>query len=926
MKPNSSMPLPTAFTTLNQVLTDWARQQPDCKAYTVLDSKGAEDDCITYRELHARATSVARHLISLGLHTRTALLVYPSGIEFIVAFFGCLYAGVLPAPVHTPKRNRSNQRIAELALSAEAVAVLLPASHKQTYQDLLSREASWPKALKWIATNVISTTIPSPVAPLPEITGNSIAFLQFTSGSTSLPRGVMISHAACLQNLAMSVAVSKAEPVSTFVSWLPHYHDLGLVAHILHSLYSGAHCVLLAPASFISKPVQWLRAITNYRAQYSGAPNFAYQLCVDRVSPQEHQGLDLSTLKMVINAAEPIIPRTLVDFSQTFADQGFEPRMFLPAYGMAEATVFISSGEVEREPVFKTIDWMMLGQEGIAKAATNNERSKVFVGCGHTWLDQQIRIMNSDDSSPQPTNHIGEIWITGSNVMSGYYNNPAATDKALVRLPEDEHLYFRTGDLGFIDENNELYITGRLKDLIIINGVNYYPQDIESCVEQAHLDIRFGCVSAFSVSEKAAEELVVFLELKRATASKVQQSEYFSQLVESICIALGDRFEIPLQRLVFLKPMQLPKTSSGKIRRQQCKQDYLQGMTDAIAQWPEVKPNVVNQGDSDMKTKARTSNIDKTLNRITSMGPVHLKVFTNLMQILTAHYQIQMSDFDVEKSIFFYGIDSLKVIEIHSLLEEKMSCEIPTEAFFYSNTFLGMVDDIVQAISTEEGAPVRFTHSQPLDKEINDASDYLLKDRDLSLARLTVGADKRHESNMTFLTGASGFVGTYFLGELLNTTNLDVACMVRAEDSEAGLVRIRTTAKKFNVALPAEWESRVEIVIGDMSKRKFGLSDQAYEAYAQKLDSVYHVAAVDNFYLPYDIIKKTNVVGTIEVADFALSGKVKPLYNVSSCAAALLEGNESSPTIAGLVNGYAQTKYVTEQIVVRLAEKGLPWV
>jgi thioester reductase-like protein len=904
-----------ALNTLNSVLTYWSQVQPDRRAYTMLDTNGVEDSYITYGDMYSQVINIAQRLLSEGLQSRNAILLYPPGIEFIVAFLGCLYAGVLPAPIHIPKRNRSNKKISDIVSATEASAILLLSKDEQAFRDTLSKEENWPKDLIYVPTDMTVEPANSQNLPLPEINGSAIAFLQFTSGSTSLPKGVMISHANCLSNLEMMAAVSQANSDSTFLSWLPHYHDLGLVSHLLCSLYSGAHCVILAPQTFVSQPIQWLRAITKYRAEITGAPNFAYQLCVDKIQPSDQQTLDLSSLRLAINAAEPINPQTIWDFSEKFAVNGFKPQMFLPAYGMAEATVYISSGYLDKDPVFKAVDWMTLAQHNIAQEPTDKSKEKVFVGCGFPWLDQKIYIVDPDKNCVLPPNHVGEIWSAGSNIMAGYYNHPEATAKTLVSLPDDDRTYLRTGDLGFIDEKGELYITGRIKDIIIINGVNYYPQDIEGCVQQTHPDIRSGSVAAFSVSGQTGEDLVIFAELTKAGVINLRRSGYLEELVEAISVAVGEKFEIQLRQLVFLGHMQLPKTSSGKIRRQQCKQEFLQGCTDALAKWPQDKSTNQSPGEISML------NIEKTFERITSMGPMHLKVFTSLIQILTKKYEVRMVDFDVEKSIFFYGIDSLKIIEIHSILEAELGCQIPTEAFFYANTFLGMIDDIAGVISNEDSLKVRLTHSQPLNLEIENALEYLLRNRDDK-----VDLSQNTQTKTCLLTGASGFVGTYFLKELLDTTDLNIGCLVRAANEEAGLQRIKKTARKFDVKLLQGWENRVQIIIGDMSKKRFGLEEDRYDELAKNIDSVYHVAAVDNFYLPYDIIKNTNVVGTIEVADFALSGKVKPLYNVSSCATSLLEECVEKPIPIGLVNGYAQTKYVTEQIVLRLAEQGYPWV
>lgn len=820
------------FSTLGEVLAYWAQIQPESKAYTMLDSNGAEDKYITYGELYSKAIDIAQLLLSHRLQSRNAVLLYPAGIEFIVGFFGCLYAGVSPAPIHPPKRNHSNKKIANLVLSAEVAAILLPAAHQQVYQDALMKEEHWLKDLIYVPTDI--PLEPSAKSlPLPEIDGSTVAFLQFTSGSTSLPKGVMISHSSCLSNLEMAVSVSQATPSSTFVSWLPHHHDLGLVAHLLHSLYSGSHCVILAPATFVSQPIQWLSAIAKYRAEYTGAPNFAYQLCIDKIRPSDKQTLDLSSLRMAINAAEPINPQTLLNFSQTFADNGFKPHMFLPAYGMAEATVFISSGSINDDPVFKAVDWTTLSTHNVAKDVTDGVKEKVFVGCGRAKLTEEICIVDPDKNHAVPPNHIGEIWVTGPNVMAGYYNNQEATAKTLVSWKGDDRFYLRTGDLGFIDDKGELYITGRLKDMIIINGVNYYPQDIEDCVGQAHPDIRLGCVTAFSVPGKTEEELVIFAELEKTGVINMRRSGYLEELSEAICLALGENFEIKLRQLVFLGRMQLPKTSSGKLRRQQCKQDFLQGGPDALARWPKDESTNQSKGDINML------NIEKTFERITSMGPTHLKVFTSLIQILTTKYQVRMADFDIEKSIFFYGIDSLKIIEIHSILEEQLGCSIPTEAFFQANTFLSMIDDIVHSMSNNNDMGVGSTSSYSLTVEIEEALEYLLRGQDSE-----VSVNQGVQTNITLLTGASGFVGTYFLKELLNTTDLKIACLVRAANEKAGLQRIKNTAQKYNVKLIPGWENRVEIIIGDMSKKRFGLTDNCYEDYAQKIDSIYHCAAV----------------------------------------------------------------------------------
>ncbi|UXY15472.1 thioester reductase domain-containing protein [Chitiniphilus purpureus] len=898
---------------LDDVLSYWADRQPRRKAYTELDANGAEVDSISYGQLAARARAVAAQLAARATPGQHAILAYPAGIDFIVAFFGCLYAGLAAAPVPLPKRNRPNARLAQMVRAAHAPLLLSTADTLDWMQPVLAREADWPAEVAFVATNEAVPLAPS--QPWQTLPGRcALAFTQFTSGSTSLPKGVMISHESCLYNLQMARSVSQAGPDSVFVSWLPHYHDLGLVAHLLHSLYCGSHCVLLAPATFVAQPVQWLRAISRYRGQYTGAPNFAYQLCLDRIGEGERQVLDLSSLRMAINAAEPINPDTVRAFCEGFAGCGFKPAMLLPAYGMAEATVFVASGELEADPVFKAIDPAALHAEGVARPPRPGTAGKTLVGCGTGRLEQRVRIVDPQSGHTAPVNSVGEIWVHGPNVMTGYYDNPEATEAAFGQPADDAARHLRTGDLGFVDEHGELFITGRIKDLIIVNGANFYPQDIEQCVQEAHPALRRGGSAAFGITGDASEQLVLFAEVDKDTAQQAQhEPRLLEPIAERICAAVGGQFELPVAHIVFLKPTQLPRTSSGKVRRQECKQRFLQGHPERLASWPFADDNATDE------RKVHMLNIEKALQRITEMGPEHLRVFSLLTQILTSRYKVRMADFDVDKSIFFYGIDSLNIIDIHAELEQKLQRQIPTVAFFRANTFIEMIDDIVVGMVDRSQFDRRIAEGATLREEI-DAAVAQLADRLAAVRDTSDGGVGR----TTLLTGASGFVGVALLKEILAHTDADVVCMVRAADSATALKRIRNTSAKYDLRLPQGFEDRVRIMIGDMSKPRLGLSDEDYARYSEEIDSVYHCAAIDNFYLPYSVMRKTNVLGAIEVLEFALNGKLKPIFYISSCAVSMLEQQEEHTEVTGLVNGYAQSKYVVEQIMLELAQRGYP--
>lgn len=894
---------------LEEVLTYWAQRQPHRKAYTELDTQGAEVEVITYGELDRRSRELAAAVQAASPPGQHVMLAFPAGIDFVVAFFACMRAGLVAAAIPLPRDNRPNARLAQMVRASEAHLVLTTPSLQSWLETVLRREADWPQDIGFLSAGAGSGLTPTSLAA-----GSSeLAFTQFTSGSTSLPKGVMVSHRAALYNLEMIRSCSGAGPESVLVSWLPHYHDLGLVAHILHSVYCGSHCVLMSPAAFVSQPLQWLRAISRYRGEYTGAPNFAYQLCVDRIPREEREQLDLSSLKMAINAAEPINPQTVKDFCAAFEVAGFRPENFLPAYGMAEATVFVSANPVGSPLNFKRVDPALLYNSGLVREPAEGAPFRELVGCGRSWLEQRVRVVDPKRHVELPPNTVGEFWLQGDNVMDGYYRNPEATQQATGRLEGDTVDHLRTGDLGFFDESGQLYITGRVKDVIIINGANYYPQDIEEHAQVAHPALRKGGMAAIGITQGPSEALVLFAELERQALSQVQANPgLLNDIAGKVCEAVGQHFDLPVTRIVYLKPGQLPKTSSGKIQRQECKRRYLKDATDALALWPLADTT------SDERKK-QMSNIEKALARITELGPDHLRVFSLLTQLMSSKYGVQLSDFDIEKSIFFYGIDSLNIIDIHAHLEKKLGCSIPTVAFFRANNFMEMIDDIVAAMADRHQFDRKIAEGATLREEIDHAVAQLT-----TKLEAVSGSSDGSIGRRTLLTGASGFVGVALLKEILERTDADVVCMVRAADETAALKRIRNTSAKYDLRLPSGFERRVQIMIGDMSKPRLGLSDADYQRFAREIDSVYHCAAIDNFYLPYSVMRKTNVLGTLEVLNFALSEKLKPIFYISSCAVSMLEGQEENTEVVGLVNGYAQSKFVAEQTVLALAAKGYP--
>lgn len=895
--------------TLLERVWRWAQLQPDKIAFTLLNAQGGHESTVSYSELIRRASSVGLELARTGLTGRNVILMYAPGTEFVSTFLGCMLYGIVPIPVHAPKRNRPNA-ITNFVKSARVGAILLD---RQTFSSVerVEGKRNWPNDIPWVVTDEIGvgTTLQETTKPC-AVPGH-LAFLQFTSGSISTPKGVMVTHENIMRNAEMMTQCGQTSPDSVFVNWLPHSHDLGLVASVLHSLYCGAHCIILSPTVVIAQPYIWLKAISINRGTYTAAPNFAYQRCVDKISPGDRDKLDLSSLRVAVNAAEPVHHQTLVNFSEYFRPAGFESTVFLPCYGMAEATVFISGGKAHEPPRFIGIDREQYNSKNRAVVSENQVNSHIVVGCGHSWLGQDIAVIDPVSLQRSQAGEVGEIWIAGKNVTPGYYENPQANMASFALLPENGGRYFRTGDLGFFYDN-ELFISGRLKDLIIICGVNYHPQDIEWLVEHAHADIHPSGIAAFAVLDGTTERLVIAVELKREAVTRTRrQPQQLNEIARAVCEAVSRNFEVAVDKVVMLRPGQLPKTSSGKVCRQEYRKTYIERSLDALAVWPDE-----DAIDSVARRKAMY-NIEKALRIINRLEPAHLKVFSQLSQIMSDELQLNLVDLDIEKSIFFYGIDSIKLIDVHGRLEQGLGYQIPTETFFRAGSLVSLIDLIVESDDA--------SRSNSNEHRLRDDVDHwlqVLTDKFSSVQSL--GFATRKERAPILLTGASGYLGVYLLKELLDNTVADIYCVTRAMDEDAGWKRIQKNAQRYQLLMPANWQVRVKIIIGDTSKERLGLSPESYLQLTNCIGSVYHCAAIDNFYLPYDVIKETNALGLVRLAQFCMDDAIKPLYYVSSCAAALMDDNLKTTETVGLVNGYAQTKFVAERIVLGLIEKGFP--
>ena len=564
--------------TLVELLGHRAETQFNQVAYTFIQ-QGEEVGKLTYGELEQQARAIAAYLQSRQSFGERALLLYPPGLDFIAAFFGCLYAGAIAVPAYPPRPNQKLSRLQAIMADAQATIALTTQSLLTSIERQLVQSPDLA-AMHWIATDDLTSIGQDWKAP--QVSPETLAFLQYTSGSTGTPKGVMVSHGNLLHNSALIQQVYENTVDTRGASWLPPYHDMGLIGGILQPLYVGATTVLMSPMDFLQKPLRWLQAISRYQATTSGGPNFAYDYCTRKITPEQRDRLDLSSWEVAFTGAEPIHAQTLERFAATFAECGFRREAFLPCYGMAEATLMVSGGSKSIPPKICDVVGASLEQNRVVTATNKSEATRTVVGCGQN-VGQKIIIVDPEALTECPADGVGEIWVSGSSIAQGYWQQPEATQQDFhAYLASGSEPFLRTGDLGFL-QDGELFVTGRIKDVIIIRGQNHYPQDIERTVQNSHLALRPYCGAAFAVEVKGSERVVIVQEVERSYLRKLD----VKAVVDSIRQAVSAHHDLKVYATVLIKTGSIPKTSSGKVQRYACRQGFLAGTLNVVEDWSE---------------------------------------------------------------------------------------------------------------------------------------------------------------------------------------------------------------------------------------------------------------------------------------------------------------------------------------------------
>jgi len=889
----------------------WTSKNPEKLLYSFLDLNGSETESYTYEAFRYRTKVIAWHLRKENAlkSGERVLLVFQPGLEMICAFIGCARAGLIPVPVYPPSSHGFQSALYKMnfiAKDCDAAAVLT----SKDYNDSLSLNLSKNNlsrfsfnlghvlALRWL---VSEDFIDQPQEENSDIVGD-ILFLQYTSGSTSHPKGVMVSHRNILHNC--NLVVDHPTPVA--VTWLPQYHDMGLIGYYLFSAFlSGGTTYGFSPTDFIQRPSLWLETIKKYQATGSSAPNFAFEYCLrpGRLSKEAIQNADLSSLRFLMAAAEPIKPDTYSNFLQMFQPAGLQPKYFFVAYGLAENTLAVSN--YGRDVLSLNKNGLAMGRVKVSSDVSENGGAKKLISCGRPLNNIAVRIVDPEKCIALEDGNVGEIWVTGESKCSGYWNKPELSREVfharLIGDSQRNESYLRTGDLGFIFKG-ELYVCGRAKDTIIIRGQNYYPQDIETIVESTSNLLRKDRVVAFEISQGDETSIAVVAE----TRNRQRLAE-----PNEIITAIRNHFNVEVALIAIIAPRQIPRTSSGKIMRHMVKQMWMEGKFTVLKSFVrEKQPSSVAA--------------DPTI---------------SVFEMLKSRYKLTGNE---PYTLVEAGLDSLDlVISMH---EVKEMLKVRNKHWFARQVDLKLIQRITIADLFQLGSLVNLLNdgsgkelvvflNRLYDQYCREERELMRRDSKLFFEPVhPTGAAKTTGGTDVLLTGGTGFLGPFLLSSLLEQTDKRIYVLIRRADELAEKERLKinmSSAGLNNKRLLREYEKRVIPVCGDLEKENLGLSTGCWELLVNKVNTVYHNGAAVNYVFNYARMRPANVLGTSELLRLSFEGCPKVFNHVSTtfifgwAVKEVLYETDSNENMELLDFGYSQSKWVAERLVQDATARGL---
>jgi len=886
-----------------------ADEHPNKPLYSYLDVNGNPIETYTYASFLRRAQAIAGHLrkeCRFAAGDRL-LLAYPPGLEMICAFFGCARAGLIPVPVYPPSSHGFQSALyktVHIAKDCQASGILTSRDYQASLKTNLARrgvsasgvDIDYISGLPWIATEDFVETL----SDRPHADPSKILFLQYTSGSTMEPKGVIVTH----ENILNTYRLVIDHPAPVVVSWLPQYHDMGLIGCYLYPALKGGTTYGFAPMDFIQRPILWFNAITIHRATASAAPNFAYDYCLraGRLAKGRLEACDLSSLRVLMCAAEPVKPDTYTRFLEAFQPYGLKSESFHVAYGLAENTLAVSLGGRNIVSVDKRA--LALGKARMTTEVSEIGGATQIVSCGTSLPGLDVKIVDPQGHFSLKPERIGEIWIAGSGKCQGYWNNPELTLKQFrARLVDDtpyDDGYLRTGDLGFIHDG-ELYVCGRIKDVIILRGQNYYPQDIENVVEKSSSLIRHNCVAAFQIQEESEPALAIVAEVKNPKTLPDARK---------IAAAVRNYLNVEVAMISFIAPRAIPRTSSGKIMRHKTRQMWLQGQFTVLSDFSREKdagksPSDLHSSFAELKARYNLTGVESYNLVEAGLDSLDLVVFTHELKELLKDKGAELLARQVDIGV----IQRVSVAELFGLAE--------------------------QLERAPEEALVHLRHSLAAFREEQCAAEKRMMSNDRRLVFEPPAPSPTPEipvPNQVLLTGGTGFIGPFLIKSLLEQTRAKIYVLVRSSDEKQGRQRLRAAMESMGpcgATLREMFEARVIPVSGDLGQPKLGLMPQVWDFLASEIDTVLHNGATVNYLFNYDLMRDANVLGTNEVVRLAFEGRPKEFNYVSTtfvfgwAVKSVLYETDLNENMELLDFGYSQSKWVAEQVVVDARSRGL---
>ncbi|HVN53080.1 MAG TPA: amino acid adenylation domain-containing protein, partial [Anaerolineaceae bacterium] len=700
--------------TIVSLLQMRAATQPEQVIFTFLLDGETIGPSLTYGQLDTQARRIAAQLQAMAAPAERALLLYPPGLDYITGFFGCLYAGVIAVPAYPPDPTHLDQVLPRILAIANDSQATLALTIRPVLEMVAKLKANTPglEGVQWVATDILPQGQEldwKPVDPKPE----SLAYLQYTSGSTRMPKGVCLSHANLMHNSRSITHIFELTQEDVIVLWLPMYHNMGLVGGVLQPFYTGASCYLMSPLAFLQQPIRWLQAISRFKGTGAGGPNFGYDLCVQRTKPEQIGNLDLSSWALAFNGAEPIRPETLDRFTAMFAPCGFQRKAFFPCYGLAEATLLVTGSKRGAGPILQNVNRVALGRNQVEAAQAGSRDAHTLISCGKAFRDQDLRIVQPETLVRLPEGQVGEIWISGKSVAQGYWNMAEDTAQTFHGYQVNgEGPFLRTGDLGFL-QDGECFITGRLKDLIIIRGRNHYPQDIEDTVQRLHPALIPNGGAAFSVDISGEERLVIVQELNPVQALD------FSEITRHIRRVVADTHELQVHSLVLVEPQSTPKTQSGKVQRQACKKLYLSGSLKILhTSTIEIEPPPAAPSAARQEPPAKKESLLQSALMALGKEKGQTLLETYLQGKICEILRVAPSQVDPAQPLTALGLDSIMTVELAEEVETTLGVPLQISDLLQGASLSDLVRNILKQLfkepSPQMASPGKATEPQPL--------------------------------------------------------------------------------------------------------------------------------------------------------------------------------------------------------------------